>query len=318
MEKQIVTINNNETSMLMNVTKFEHANRVASMLAKSDLVPTHFRGKVANCIIALNLADRMQLDPFMVMQKIYVVHGKPGIESQLAIAVFNNSGSYNPITYEEGGSGKERFCVAVSKNLKTKTIIKSSSVTIKMADDEGWSAPKGNMKSKWVTMPGVMLRYRSAMFLIRQFAPEVIMGMQSKEEIIDVDPKREVLNVNFEDIKPPSNEDTEEKKETKPEEKPELEEIIETAGYSEEKADDKTPPGIVKLQDEVIEKLNFMALNKIYSYNESVVVENTLKKLLIVTKVRENDSKMDLERCSNYLQRIIDPWKKKNQGADNE
>jgi len=319
MENQIVKVNSNETSLLMNVSKFEHAQRVAKMLALSDLVPTHFKGKVANCIIALNLADRMQLDPFMVMQKIYVVHGKPSFETQLIVAVFNNSGNYDPIKYKEGGSGKDRYCIAISKNLKTKTIIESAKVTIKMADDEGWSAPKGNMKSKWVTMPQVMLRYRSAMFLINQHAPEVKMGMISKEEIIDIDPKREVLKVDFEDIKPPINEDTEEKKETT-ENKPEseTEEIVETVGYSEEKADEKTPPGILKLQDEVIEKLDFMAKNKIYSYDNPVVIENTLKKIISFTAVRENDSPMDLERCSGYLQTIINPWKKKNPGADNE
>ena len=35
-------------------------------------------------------------------------------------------------------------------------------------------------------MPEIMFRYRSAMILIRTHCPEVIMGMQSREELEDV------------------------------------------------------------------------------------------------------------------------------------
>ena len=320
--KNLVTYSN-ENSMLMNPDKFEHVQRVGKMLASSDLIPDQFRGKMANCVIALNLAYRMQLDPFMVMQKMYVVHGKPGIESQLAIAVFNKSGNFKPIIWEEGGTGKDQYAIAVSEDLRSGTVIKSTKVTLKMADDEGWSLPKGTMKSKWVTMPDVMLRYRSAMFLIKQYAPETILGMQSSEEIIDVNTGKTRINVDFQDI---TNSDEKPTTEEIPEEKEEEQKITQEPsnnseqikpksnvkiGYSEKTPEKQFPPGILALQDQIIEKLDFMVKNRIDGYEFQDVREITLKRLLSFKTVRENDAKMDLERCNEFFQKIINDWKKR-------
>ena len=49
------------------------------------------------------------------------------------------------------------------------------------ARKEGWIK-----NSKYKTMPEQMLRYRSATWLIRTHCPEVLLGMQSSEEIQDV------------------------------------------------------------------------------------------------------------------------------------
>jgi len=56
-----------------------------------------------------------------------------------------------------------------------------------MAVDEGWYNRKG---SKWKTMPDLMLRYRSASFLGKLYAPECLMGMQTVEELHDISPRQ--------------------------------------------------------------------------------------------------------------------------------
>ena len=76
---------------------FKEGWNMAGVLAESDLVPQHFRGKKANCLIALNMAQRMQADPLMVMQNLVVVHGTPTFEAKFAIACFNATGKYSPI-----------------------------------------------------------------------------------------------------------------------------------------------------------------------------------------------------------------------------
>jgi len=40
----------------------------ANVLAKSTLVPKEYQNNIANCIIALNMSNRMNADPLMVMQ----------------------------------------------------------------------------------------------------------------------------------------------------------------------------------------------------------------------------------------------------------
>ncbi len=55
-------------------------------------------------------------------------------------------------------------------------------VSIQMALDEGWLTKKG---SKWQTIPELMLRYRCASFFGRLYAPELLMGLQTTEEVMD-------------------------------------------------------------------------------------------------------------------------------------
>jgi hypothetical protein len=54
---------------------------------------------------------------------------------------------------------------------------------MEMSRKEGWYAKTG---SKWQTMPELMLRYRSATFFGRLYAPEILMGMQTSEEVQDI------------------------------------------------------------------------------------------------------------------------------------
>lgn len=160
--------------------------RLATLYSKSNLVPTHFRGEPEDCLIGLQLAQRLGVDPFMLFQNLYVVHGKPGIEAKLAIALVNASGKIKgSLTYYLDGEGADRFCRATVLEAETGKEIEYI-VERKLAKRMGWDKPgKGGMESQWVTNPDLMLRYRAAMFLIRTHYPEVIMGLQSREELVD-------------------------------------------------------------------------------------------------------------------------------------
>ena len=52
-----------------------------------------------------------------------------------------------------------------------------------MAKAEGWLDKNG---SKWKTMPEQMLMYRAATFFCRVYCPEVLAGVQTSDEIIDI------------------------------------------------------------------------------------------------------------------------------------
>ena len=54
-----------------------------------------------------------------------------------------------------------------------------------MAKAEGWLDKKG---SKWLTMPEQMLAYRAYAFFGRVHVPELMMGLQTAEEVLDVQP----------------------------------------------------------------------------------------------------------------------------------
>jgi len=131
------------------------------------------------------MALRMQADPLMVIQNLYVVHGKPGWSSQFLIATFNQCGRFSSIRFEF--AGKENAdtwrCRAAATELSTSQEIRGSWVSIAMAKTEGWYGKTG---SKWKTMPQQMLMYRAASFFVRAFAPEIAMGLPTGEELHDM------------------------------------------------------------------------------------------------------------------------------------
>ena len=178
-----------QVSVFNSVEQFELAQRVAKVFASSDMVPAHFK-KTGNCIIALNLASRMSLDPFMVMQNMYIIKGRPGIEAKLAIALINSLGKFSPLQYKF--NEKRDSCIAYAKLLTNGEIYEGTAVTLKMAHDEGWSTKAG---SKWKTLPELMLQYRSAVFFARVYCPEALLGIYTKDELVDIDSSRGVKDV---------------------------------------------------------------------------------------------------------------------------
>ena len=170
--------------MLAGGAAFAHIQRVAKMFSQSILVPKDFQGNLANCTIALEMAHRMGANPMAVMQNLYIVHGKPGWSAQFIIAAVNQCGKFSPLRYEISGTGDDRQCIAWATEKDTGDRLESPPVSIKMAKAEQWFQKSG---SKWQTMPDLMLRYRAATFFGRLYAPDLLMGMQTIEELGDID-----------------------------------------------------------------------------------------------------------------------------------
>lgn len=136
---------------------------------------------MANCYIALTLAEAMGEVPLIVMQNIHVVSGKAGFAAQYMIARANASGVFQDcIDWEITGEGKTLKATAFATLSATGRRV-SVSVGMDMAEAEGWTK-----NQKYRTMPEVMLRYRSAAFLVRFYAPQVMLGYRTIEEVEDV------------------------------------------------------------------------------------------------------------------------------------
>lgn len=164
---------------------FELMQRVSKAFAASTLVPKEYQNNVPNCMIALNLAERLRADALMVMQNLYIVHGRPGWSAQFLIATFNQCGRFSALRYEFFGvQGKDEWgCRAWAIEKETGQKIVGADITIALAKKEGWAGKSG---SKWQTMPQQMLMYRSASWLIRAYAPEIAMGLPTADELADV------------------------------------------------------------------------------------------------------------------------------------
>ena len=176
--------------MFSGIQAFEEAQRIAKALASSTLIPTQFQGQqgFANCLVALEIANRMNISPFLAMQHLHVIHGRPSWSSSFIIAMVNGSGRFSPLRFEMSGEGDSLACYAVATDVKSEQELKGPTITMAMAKKEGWSTKTG---SKWQTMPELMIRYRAAAFWGRLYASDLLLGIQSQEEVVDV----ELVNV---------------------------------------------------------------------------------------------------------------------------
>ena len=118
----------------------------------------------------------------MVMQNLYIVYGNPGWSSKFLIACFNQSSRFSAMRYEWSDDRTE--CRAWATEKATGEQLIGPKVSVAMAQAEGWSTKNG---SKWKTMPELMLMYRAAAFFVRTYAPEISMGLQTTEEMQDVE-----------------------------------------------------------------------------------------------------------------------------------
>ena len=180
---------NNELTIISNTTgesgqvfapaQFEHAQRIAKLLSSSDLVPNQYKGNIANTMVALEMAHRMNASPLMVMQNLHIIHGRPSWGSSFIIASLNSCGRFGTLRFESTPTS----CKAVTTDKQSGTILEGPTVTMEMAKLEGWSEKPG---SKWKTMPELMLKYRAAAFFGRLYAPEIMMGLYSADEVVDI------------------------------------------------------------------------------------------------------------------------------------
>jgi hypothetical protein len=106
-QKQIIEVI--DAVPLLDTSRFEHMQRIATAMARSTLIPDSLReegGKndkqdlpfervASNCFLIVNQAVRWGLDPFSVAQAVSVVHGKLCYEGKLVAAVIQAKLGFN-------------------------------------------------------------------------------------------------------------------------------------------------------------------------------------------------------------------------------
>ena len=160
---------------------FVEAMRMAKVLASAPMVPQNYKGQPGNCLIALDMAQRMNMPPLMIMQNLYIVNGNPGWSGQACIALVNNHGRFTDLKFDEKMTEDGDFaCTAYATEKKTGEVVRGTTITRQMAKDCGWLDKNG---SYWKKMPAQMARYRAAAFFARAYCPEALMGLYTSDDI---------------------------------------------------------------------------------------------------------------------------------------
>tara|TARA_X000001036_G_scaffold296753_1_gene275856 strand:- start:238 stop:963 length:726 start_codon:yes stop_codon:yes gene_type:complete len=182
--------NSNELAFLHDSKAFEHLFRVAKAFSMSQVVPAHFQGKPENCMTALMMSQQLKVNPLLCLQNMHFIHGNASFSASFSIALANERGPFvGPLTWDVSGKDQS-LSVTCKAVLKATGEVVSTTVDMATATKAGWT--KNQM---YKTMPAQMLRYRSATWLIRLYCPEVLCGLQSMDEIIDISPIKQSTKV---------------------------------------------------------------------------------------------------------------------------
>ena len=170
---------------IMNPKAMNHLVKIAKTLSNSSILPAQYRGNVANCFVACEMAARMDVSPLFVMQNLHVIEGRPSWSSSACIALINGCGLFRDVRFNMVGEvgTPSRGCYISATRVGTGEHVQGTTVTIQLAIDEGWMERKG---SKWKTMPEQMLKYRAAAFFARIECPNVLMGFMLDDESRDI------------------------------------------------------------------------------------------------------------------------------------
>jgi hypothetical protein len=145
---------------------------LARAFADSKMVPEHFKKSVGDCYIAINLAHRYGMEPWMLMQEMYIIQGRPMMSGKLATAILNNSLA-EPLRPTYAGKDDDREITLTGRPEGSAPL----SVTLKVKDAK-------TANEQWKKNPDQMLMYAAARMWGRRYTPDLILGIVFDDEEI--------------------------------------------------------------------------------------------------------------------------------------
>lgn len=202
---------------VLDTARFEHMQRIATVMAHSNLipdtlcfekneagemVPLPMETVTANCFLVVNQAVRWNMDPFAVAQCVSVVHGKLCYEGKLIAAVMEGKLGVE-LEYEISGLG-DTMKVVVSGAINGKQVVDSKGRPKEIDGTVGDWKTTGR-GSPWDARGGHkrMLRYRGAREWGRVYAPGLMLGVYSDDEMEDLSANHRAMNARIVQDAPP-------------------------------------------------------------------------------------------------------------------
>ena len=144
---------------------FNTMMQVSQMLAKSSLVPSAYRGKPENILLATLAGQPFGWDPTMSMRSFHIIEGQPSLKPEIMLALVRRAGhSVQGTTATDGATvtGKRRDTGD------------TMTVTYSLED-----ARRANLlnKSVWKQYPSSMCWARALSQLCRMLFPDVVLGV---------------------------------------------------------------------------------------------------------------------------------------------
>lgn len=208
--------NTSSAALMSDMAALDRMERFANLMATARAtVPAHFQGKPGDCLAMVMQATTWGMNPFAVAQKTHLINGVLGYEAQLVASVINSSSLLaDRFNFEWFGPwekivGKFKMVESRTKKDDNGNPKKFMMPDWNIADENGlgvrvWATIKGESEPRvlellmtqartrnstlWTEDPKQQLAYLAQKRWARLYAPDVILGVYTPDEIEEFKP----------------------------------------------------------------------------------------------------------------------------------
>lgn len=165
-----------QTSAIFEPKSLSEGMELAKMMANSDLVPSVYKGKAGNVIIAMQMGYEVGLKPMQALQNISVINGRPCLWGDALLAIVQGSGKLKYI--KEWEEDDVSYCETLREGYPEPYRNCFSDADAKAAGLLGKAGP-------WQTNKRRMRQMRARGFNLRDQFADVLKGFSVAEEVQD-------------------------------------------------------------------------------------------------------------------------------------
>lgn len=206
---EIPIVATSSAALILDEKSMQRMEALADMMASGrSTVPSHLQKSKGDCMAVIMQAMQWGMNPFAVAQKTHVVSGQLGYEGQLVNAVISTSGALKGRPeYEWFGPWENvigKFAIRKKKDEKTGRETEFRLPGWSMSDEKGcgirvWATLKGEEVPRmlellleqaavrnsplWASDPKQQLAYLAVKRWSRLYAPDVILGVYTPDEL---------------------------------------------------------------------------------------------------------------------------------------
>lgn len=179
---------------LFDENKFNQAVKLAETLAKSSIVPSHFRGKGADVFACLVLGSELGFQPMQALNSIVMIQGNATLKAQTMLALVKAKCPNSKIVIKLDEQGKGASCFAKrdkdDSDDEGYLAVWNFDKAMKAKFAQSWDKDlkKWVVKHTWEGQPVNMSKWRAISEALRVVFPDVLQGIYATEELEDLPP----------------------------------------------------------------------------------------------------------------------------------
>jgi len=166
------------TTIDLDPTPWEKAEKFANMMASSDFAPPSYRNKPQNILVAMQFGHEIGLKPMQAIQNIAVISGRPCLWGDAALAVARTHPDCKSVYETIEGNFKDGTAEAVCEVTRGEEVIRRT-----FSQSQAQRAGLLKKPGPWQQYPERMLAMRARGFALRDAFPDALKGCYLKEEM---------------------------------------------------------------------------------------------------------------------------------------